>query len=451
MAGIIPAINSANPFRRMLTAQLHDTRPPIERAFLIAVETDNADRVWSAEDSIAELASLAHTAGAEVIGSTIQRLARPDPLTYLGKGRANEVATFCKANNISLIIIDDELSPAQQRTLEDMLQFDVIDRTALILDIFAQHAHTREGQLQVELAQYEYRLPRLIGQRNHMSRLGGGTRGGAIGARGPGETKLEVNRRSVRARIAELRREIEVVREQRSRQRAQRLQRALPIVAIVGYTNAGKSTLFNALTDATVVAEDKLFATLDPTTRHAILPSHQEILFTDTVGFIQKLPTSLVAAFRATLEEVQEADILLEVVDITHENAVEQSDTVSEVLRELGADEKPRVTALNKIDRLDDPHAVDRSLFMNAVAVSASERIGFNELLDTIGRVIATSMQPITVTIPFDRGELVEQFHRRGRVSYEEHTPDGTLLTGFLPPVLRPAYKPYMRAPIQTV
>src|SRR5262249_940657 len=282
--------------------------------------TTSEDALWDADDSLAELASLARTAGAEVAGTLIQRLRTPDPATYLGKGRANELTQLHAELDFDLVILDDEISPSQQRHLEEITGVRVIDRTALILDIFAQHAHTREGQLQVELAQLEYRLPRLTGRGRDLSRVGGGSRGatggvgGAIGVRGPGETKLEVDRRRIRSRIAELRRELEAVRQQRSLLRQRRSAQAIPVVPIVGYRNAGKSTLFNTLTSAGVIAEDKLFATLDPTTRHITLPTGQEVLATDTVGFIQKLPTNLVAAFRATLEEVVEADILLEVV-----------------------------------------------------------------------------------------------------------------------------------------
>jgi len=446
-----PSVEDSPP-----TAQLiHHQRAP-ERAFLIAVDSDDPNSSWDVADSLLELASLARTAGAEVVGTAVQHLPRRDPATYLGKGRANQVAEECATRGATLVIADDELTPAQQRTLEEVLHCTVLDRTALILDIFAQHAHTREGQLQVELAQHEYRLPRLAGSREHLSRLGGGSRGaaggtgGAIGARGPGETKLEIDRRGARTRIAELKRGLEEVREQRTRQRSMRSAQVLPVVAVVGYTNAGKSTLFNALTASDVLVEDKLFATLDPTTRHLVLPSHQEILMTDTVGFIQKLPTQLIAAFRATLEEVSDADVLLEVVDITHENAVEQSETVQEVLRTLGAAEKPRVTALNKIDRLDDPAEVDLTLFPNAVAISAINRTGFADLLDMVGRVVSATMEHVTVEIPFTRGELVELFHRRGRVQVEEHSPDGTTLTGYLPRALRGTFRGFEVRPAGT-
>lgn len=421
-----------------------------ERAFLAAVELTGADALWSAEDSLDELASLARTAGAEVLGTMSQRLRHPDAASYIGKGRANELADLVRELDLDLVIFDDELSPSQQRNLEQITGTRVIDRTALILDIFAQHARTREGQLQVELAQLDYRLPRLTGQGKALSRVGGGSRGsggggmaGAIGVRGPGETKLEQDRRRIRARISELRRELEAVQRQRMNQRRQRASQAIPVVAIVGYTNAGKSTLFNALTSAQVLVENKLFATLDPTTRHLTLPSHQEVLLTDTVGFIQKLPTGLVAAFRATLEEVVEADVLLEVVDITHPNAIEQSQTVTEVLEELGAANKPRVTALNKVDLLDDPARVDVSLFPNAVPVSAAAGTGLDELMRTVGTVAATTMIPVQVKVPFDRTDLVELFHRRGRVASETADAEGTLVAGALPRSLMSLFGPF--------
>jgi GTPase len=419
-----------------------------ERAYLVAVEHEDEENMWSVEDSLDELASLARTAGAEVVGTMIQRLRHPDVATYLGKGKVQELSDLEKYLGFDLVIFDDELSPSQQRNLEKVLNAHVIDRTALILDIFAQHARTREGRLQVELAQLEYRLPRLAGAGTELSRLGGGSRGaagvgGAIGVRGPGETKLEIDRRRIRGRISELREEIESVREARQIHRRQRAEQAIPVVAVVGYTNAGKSTLFNALTEASVVAENKLFATLDPTTRHILLPGNQEALLTDTVGFIQKLPTDLVAAFRATLEEVTDADILLEVVDVSHENAIEQSETVSEILEELHANDKPRLTALNKIDLLDDVREVDTTLYPNAVPVSALKGIGLESLREKIAQVLAESMQTVHILIPYTRTELVELFHRRGHVAHEEHTTEGTLLTGRIPRVLSGYYAQY--------
>jgi GTPase len=404
------------------------------------------------EDSLSELGTLARTAGAEVVGSMIQRLRHPDVTTYIGKGRAQELCDTEKQLHLDLVIFDDELSPSQQRNLEKLLNARVLDRTALILDIFAQHARTREGRLQVELAQLEYRLPRLAGRGVDLSRQSGGSRsasagaagaGGAIGVRGPGETKLEIDRRRIRGRISELREEIEGVREQRKIHRMQRTAQSMPVVAVVGYTNAGKSTLFNALTEAEVVAENKLFATLDPTTRHVLLPNNQEALLTDTVGFIQKLPTKLIASFRATLEEVIDADMLLEVVDVSHENAIEQSETVSDVLGELEARDKPRVTALNKIDLLDDASELDTTLYPNAVAVSALQKVGLDALREKIAVALAASMESLRVLVPFDKSELVELFHRRGHVEHEEHMPNGTLLVGRIPRSLKGYYVAY--------
>ncbi len=407
--------------------------------------------MWSVEDSLSELGALARTAGADVVGTMIQRLRHPDVATYIGKGRAQELIDLEKQLGFDLVIFDDELSPSQQRNLEKMLDARVIDRTALILDIFAQHAHTREGRLQVELAQLEYRLPRLAGRGVGFSQQAGGSRsagaagvGGAIGVRGPGETKLEIDRRRVRGRISDLREGIEGVREQRQLHRQQRAAQSIPVVAVVGYTNAGKSTLFNSLTASEVVAENKLFATLDPITRHEVLPGNQEVLFTDTVGFIQKLPTKLIAAFRATLEEVIDADLLLEVVDVSHENAIEQSETVNDVLHDLQIGEKPRVTALNKIDLLDDPAEIDVTLYPNAVPVSALKQVGLNALREKIAQVLANSMELVQVVIPYAKSELVELFHRRGHVDQEEHHPDGTFLSGRIPRSLQSYYAPYL-------
>src|SRR5260221_2535643 len=433
--------------------RLMDTSTPggHEHAFLVAVGQDESDSLWSVEDSLSELGTLARTAGAEVVGSMIQHMRHPDVATYIGKGRAQELSYTEKQLGFDLVIFDDELSPSQQRNLEKMLAARVIDRTALILDIFAQHARTREGRLQVELAQLEYRLPRLTGRGVELSRQAGGTRsaggtgtGGAIGVRGPGETKLEIDRRRIRGRIAELREDIEGVREQRLIHRQQRAAQAIPVVAVVGYTNAGKSTLFNALTHADVLVENKLFATLDPITRHEMLPGNQEVLFTDTVGFIQKLPTKLIAAFRATLEEVIDADLLLEVVDVSHENAIEQSETVNDVLHDLNAGEQTRVTALNKIDLLDDPEELDTSLYPNAVPVSALKHIGLDALREKIAQVLADSMEFVQVIIPYAKSELVELFHRRGHVDQEEHRPEGTFVAGRIPRSLQGYYSSYL-------
>lgn len=395
---------------------------------------------------------MASTAGADVVGTMIQRLHHPDVATYIGKGRAQELSEIEKQQVIDLVIFDDELSPSQQRNLEKILDARVIDRTALILDIFGQHARTREGRLQVELAQLEYRLPRLLSGRGAgLTQQAGGSRsagaagvGGAIGVRGPGETKLEMDRRRIRGRISDLREDIESVREQRQLHRQQRADQVIPVIAIVGYTNAGKSTLFNALTEADVAAENKLFATLDPVTRHQLLPGNQEVLYTDTVGFIQKLPTSLIAAFRATLEEVKDADLLLEVVDVSHENAIEQSETVIDLLRDLQVGEKPRITAMNKIDLLDDPSELDLSLYPNAVPVSALKRTGLNALREKIAQVLANSMEVVQVLIPYAHSDLVELFHRKGHVDLEEHRAEGTFLSGRISRTLKGYYRQYL-------
>jgi len=428
----------------------------LERAYLVAVESNDQDTMWSVEDSIAELGILAHTAGAEVVGTMIQRLSHPDVQTYVGKGRAQELAALEKQLNFDLVIFDDELTPAQQRNLEKMLDARIVDRTALILDIFAQHARTREGRLQVELAQLEYRLPRLVGHGTELSRQAGGSRGasaggsggtgsagGSIGVRGPGETKLEIDRRRIRSRISDLKEAIEEVRSQRQIHRQQRMAQAIPVIALVGYTNSGKSTLFNALTSSNVLAENKLFATLDPITRHIVLPGNQEALLTDTVGFIQKLPTKLVAAFRATLEEVMDADLLLEVVDVKHENAIEQSETVNDVLRDLSSEEKPRVTALNKIDLLDNPAEVDTTLYPHAVPVSALKELGLDLLCEMIAQVLAENMDTLQIVIPFARSELVELFHRRGYIDREEHRAEGTFIAGRITRSLRSYFAPF--------
>ncbi len=318
----------------------------------------------------------------------------------------------------------------------------ILDRTALILDIFARHAHTKEGALQVELAQYEYRLPRLTRAWTHLARQAGGAAGrggvGGVGLRGPGETQLEVDRREINRRIAHLRRELEEVRQQRQVHRRQRRRAGLPVVSIVGYTNAGKSTLLNALSGADVLVADQLFATLDPTTRRVELPGGRHILFTDTVGFIQKLPTQLVAAFRATLEEVTEADVILHVVDITQKMAMEQAATVEEILEELGAGAKPTVVALNKIDLHPDPAAVAEAMeaFAEAVPISARRGQGLAELLAAVERVLRQRMVPVRALVPYTEGELLHQLHEWGSVVREEHTGEGTLVEGEAPAAL---------------
>ena len=309
------------------------------------MENRASDHTWSEADSLQELSYLAQTAGAVVVGTVCQKLGQPSPTHYVGKGKIDELITLREQTPYDTVIFDDELSPRQQRNLEEVLGVKVIDRTALILDIFAKKAKTREGQLQVELAQHQYLLPRLVGQWSHLERLGGG-----IGTRGPGESQLETDRRLIRKRISRIESEIENMRRHRALYRRRRKEVGIPIVALVGYTNAGKSTLFNTLSDAHVTVEDKLFSTLDPVTRRLALPDGTQFLLTDTVGFIHKLPPSIVAAFRATLEELNESDLVLHVVDITHKSAANQCSTVEKILEELGLKGKPRITVFNKLD-----------------------------------------------------------------------------------------------------
>ena len=325
----------------------HSTATRADRAFLVAADTRGA--LLSAEESLDELEELARTAGAVVAGRTSQRLQNPHPATYIGKGKVEEVVEAVRDLDANVAIFDDELAPSQQRNLERLLGVKVIDRTALILDIFATRAQTREGRLQVALAQHQYLLPRLAGQWSHLERMEG-----AIGTRGPGETQIETDRRLIRSRISRIKRDLEDVRKQRALYRRNRQRNGIPVVAIVGYTNAGKSTLMRALSGADVLAEDRLFATLDPVTRRMPLPTGETVLLTDTVGFIQKLPTELVAAFRATLEELEEADLLLHVVDISHPHAFEHTRTVETTLEELGVAARPTLLALNKADLLLD-------------------------------------------------------------------------------------------------
>jgi len=349
-----------------------------------------------AEASIEELGLLVQTAGAEVVGHTIQRLETPNSAHYLGKGKLEEIVAERQEAGYTMVVFDDELSPSQQRNLENALGVKVLDRTALIIDIFARRAQTREARLQVELAQSEFLLPRLAGQWSHLERLEG-----RIGTRGPGETQITTDRGLVRDRISRLKRSLEEVRQQRSLHRRRRQRQGVPVAALVGYTNAGKSTLMRALSGARVLAEDRLFATLDPVTRRVMLPSGEAILVSDTVGFIQKLPTELVAAFRATLEELADADVLIHVVDITHPDAEEQFATVVKTLADLGLAEKPQIVALNKVDALvdseDDLEGMEeetRAQHPDAVLISAAKKWGFEELFERIDEAV----DPVAMT-----------------------------------------------------
>ena len=425
-----------------------------ERGFLMGVELKSGRSEWSIEDSLAELAQLARTAGMDVIGQTYQRLDRIRPATYIGSGKVEELVLLQRELDYDVLIFDQELSPRQQRELEQALGEDVkvLDRTALILDIFAQHAHTREGALQVQLAQYQYRLPRLTRAWTHLARQFGGAAGrggiGGVGLRGPGETQLEVDRRRVQERIARLKEELEAVRRHRERHRNHRRRAAIPVVSIVGYTNAGKSTLLNAVSGSNVLVEDKLFATLDPITRRVTLPAGMEVLFTDTVGFIQKLPTQLVVAFRATLEEISGADLLLHVIDVAHPRAQAQSRTVEQTLREIGADHIATITALNKIDLFPDPVGARSAAeaFPNSIAISARDGLGLHSLLERIEVVLNERWVSLVVHIPFSAGELVALFHKRGQVGMESHDSTGTTIGGRLPPQLVGRFRRYLMA-----
>jgi GTP-binding protein HflX len=385
-----------------------------------------------------------------------QKLPHPLAGTYVGKGKLEEIKERQGDLGYDVVMIDGDLTPAQQRNLERALDVKIIDRTALILDVFARRAATHEGRLQVELAQLEYRLPRLTGLWTHLSRQGVG----GVGLRGPGETQLESDRRELGKRIVHLKRELSEVHTHRQRYRDRRRDVPIPVVALVGYTNAGKSTLLNELTGSQVMAEDKLFATLDPTTRRRALPSGREVLLTDTVGFINNLPTLLIAAFRATLEEINEATVLLHVVDVTHPNAGEQVQTVMDVLEELGADDKPVVTALNKVDRLtgdgaDEAPGVDEllgrlgsaaDLACNPVAISARDGTGFIALLERVEAALEedAGFVPVTLATPFARSDLVDHFHRFGRVEETTFDESGTVLSGYLPARELGRFAPYI-------
>lgn len=418
------------------------TRPPRERAFLMGAEVHGQQHNLALEDSLSELALLSVTAGLDVVGQLTQKLDRPYVETFIGPGKVEELRLVAEENRADVVIFDDELSPRHQRELEAAFGTNtrVLDRTALILDIFAQHAHTSEGMLQVELAQLEYRLPRLTGQWTHLARQAGGGGGrtgtaGGVGLRGPGETQLEVDRRAIRKKIAHLKRELEKVEAHRMRYRAQRRRSSIPTVALVGYTNAGKSTLLNLLTQANAVTADQLFATLDPTTRRVELPSGNAMLLTDTVGFIQKLPTMLVAAFHATLEEIAEADLLLHVVDISHPNALNQFEAVQHTLDQIGAGHIPVVTALNKIDRLARPELARDTVrnYPKAVAISALRGIGKSELLELVEKELFENFTPVHVRLPYQQGALISLFHQAGQVDRMEHERGGVIMHGRIP------------------
>src|SRR5512142_1164046 len=419
------------------------TNPPRERAFLVGVDLYQQKPLLPLTDSLSELALLSDTSGLDVVGELTQKLDRPNVKTYIGPGKVEELKSLVEETLAQVIIFDDELSPRHQRELQEVMgrNVRVLDRTALILDIFAQHAHTSEGMLQVELAQYEYYLPRLTGQWTHLERQAGGGGGrtgssGGVGLRGPGETQLEVDKRVIRKRISQLKKELEKVSAHRERYRAQRRRSRIPTVALVGYTNAGKSTLLNKIAKSDVYVANQLFATLDPTTRRVELPGGYQTLLTDTVGFIQKLPTALVEAFHATLEEITQADLLLHVVDISHPNALNQFESVQQTLEELGAHHIPVVTALNKVDRLRDPDAAKAAashFSSKAVTISGLKGIGIADLLRVIQEELYETYTPISVKLPYQQGALISLFHEAGQVERIEHGRGGVIMQGRIP------------------
>ncbi|MBP2627674.1 MAG: GTP-binding protein, HflX [Firmicutes bacterium] len=398
-----------------------------EKALLVGLERQEK---WAIKDSLSELSQLAETAGAEVLGTTWQKRDRPDPALFIGRGKVQELSLLRQEKGANLIIVDDELSPAQQRNLEKMLGTKVLDRAALILDIFAQRARSHEGKLQVELAQLRYTLPRLGGQGLVLSRLGGG-----IGTRGPGESKLEVDRRRIRDRISDIAQQIENIKKQRNLHRKRRQSTRIPTIALVGYTNAGKSTLLNILTASEVLAEDKLFATLDPTTRQITLPYGQEALVTDTVGFIQKLPHHLIAAFRATLEEVIQADLLLHIIDISHPQYKEQSQAVYQVLHELKADTRHLITVYNKVDKLENPEALDQLLHSdNSIAISALSGLGTDKLLRLVQNFLKEQTVEMALLIPYSDNNIIAKLYEVSTVLSTEYREDGIYALISLPP-----------------
>ncbi len=434
------------------------TTPPRERAFLVGADIYGSKQILTLEDSLAELALLADTAGVDVVGELTQKLHAPNMSTYIGPGKVEELKALAEETLCEVVIFDDELTPRHQRELEKALKtIRVIDRTALILDIFAQHARTKEGMLQVELAQYEYNLPRLTRAWTHLERQAGGGGGragstGGVGLRGPGETQLEVDRRSIRTRISHIKNELEKVEAQRSRHRAQRKRSRIPTVSLVGYTNAGKSTLLNRLAKADVYTADQLFATLDPTTRRVQLPGDELALITDTVGFIQKLPTTLIAAFHATLEEIAEADLLLHVVDISHPNALGQFQAVQETLDEIDASHIPMITALNKADLLRNPENAREVLkeFPKSISISARTGTGIPDLLHLMREELFESYSPIHVRLPYKQGALISLFHELGQVERVEHERGGVVMHGRIPGRLLAQYSAWYVKPNHT-
>ena len=435
--------NIISTLERILDKETSSTAlvPVQERAILVSLEWGNSKCAWTPEDSLEELKQLADTAGALVVEKFFQKRPKPDPAYFVGKGKVGELALYAQQENIDLCIFDDELSPAQQRNLERAIGVRVLDRTGLILDIFAQRAYTSEGKMQVELAQLKYTLPRISGQGLSLSRLGGG-----IGTRGPGETKLEVDRRRIRDKITFINDNIDKIKAIRTLHRNQRNKNRIATISLVGYTNAGKSTLLNTLTASDIYAQDQLFATLDPTTRKLALPDKQEAVLTDTVGFIQRLPHQLVAAFRSTLEEVNESDLLLHVIDVSHELYKEQSDAVYEVLKNIGADEKNIITVFNKVDKLPENSELLVRLAQkeNSVCISAKKGLGLNALLELIVENLQMHTVELNLLFPYSETGKAAHFHEIATVLEETYVEAGVALKVRLPIEIAKKYDEYI-------
>ncbi len=419
--------------------QTRDTR--LRRVFLIGVELKSRTAA-DIRESLAELAELAETAGAQIAGEGVQKMAAPVAATYLGPGKAEEFAQHCKANGVDAVVFDDELSPAQTRNLEKIFGCKIMDRTALILEIFGQRARTREGKLQIEHAQLQYLLPRLTRFWSHLSRQRGST--GSIG--GEGESQLEADRRKISERIEKISSELDKVRRQRETQRAGRQRSQWPLASIVGYTNAGKSTLLNALTGSGVLAEDKLFATLDPTTRRLRLPTNQNVLLTDTVGFIKKLPHGLVEAFKATLEEVVQADLLLHVVDVSHPQAAEQIVAVDAVLAEIGAAEKPVLMVFNKMDQISGAGGLNRlrEAYPHSVAISARTGEGMGPLLAELGTRLRPIREFLDLRVPQEKAAVIARIHAVGQVVTRRYSGRNARFKVRIPPHLHAEFAPFV-------
>src|SRR5436853_5838024 len=403
-----------------------------ERALLIGLERQGVSK-WDLQDSLEELRELASSAGAKVVDTVTQKLQKPTAPYYIGRGKAESIKESCQHQRVTSVIFNDELSPAQGRNLENLFARKVLDRTQLILDIFAQRARSREGRLQIELAQVQYLLPRLTRMWHHLSRQTGG-----IGTRGPGETQLEVDRRCVQKRISRLERELEAVRKTRAVQRQGRKRNQWPVAAVVGYTNAGKSTLLNLLTGANLVTEDKLFATLDPTTRSFVLPNKQRVLLTDTVGFLRKLPHTLIESFKATLEEVSEADLLIHIVDLSHPRVDEQMEAVDTVIKDLDAFGKQMLIVFNKIDKLPNRDLVESYLkrFPGSVAISARTGEGMGNLVQALETALSSWRLRSRFRIPSDQSALIAEIHRVGHVLDLRYDRDDALIIAHVPPHL---------------